>query len=135
MLASAMDSHDRAPTTWSSCWFFPPPSSLYTVLNRQTFSQGSGPRGLHIHTEPAGAGSFSDIAVLWYFSFLFTDTQHISQKLATVIYSIPSVDGFTRDSARNLDSSPFVYSAGTREPGMPINGGLCMQPVRHTRGG
>lgn len=71
-------------------FFFGP---LVSLLNRQAFSQGSGPRGLHIHTEPAPAGSFSDIAVLWYLSFLFTDTQHISQKLATVIYSIPSVDG------------------------------------------
>lgn len=91
MFASAPGTHKPARTTWSSSRFFSlPPLVSYLPA---TLVQGSGPRRLH--TTP----SLRPQALVGYCStvvplFFFTDIQHISQKRATVVYSIPSVGGY-----------------------------------------
>lgn len=81
--------------------FFAPSSLLFY---QQLFFQGSGPRGFHIHARACARrlSSDSDIAVLWYLSFSSPtfSTSH-KKKVATVIYSIPSVVGHQKSRSQS----------------------------------
>lgn len=112
-------------------FFFAP---LVSLLNRQVFSQGSGPGAPHPHRAYARRLFFGYCSTVVPFFSLHRHSAHLTKaRDRNLFYS--ECGRVTRDSARNLDSSPCVYSAGTREPGMLINGGLCMQSVRRTKGG